>query len=410
MVVDLRNLIRNMIEESFVEEADKSRFIDKNRYITDDQKQMLIDHLAKFRHKENMIHQKIGGWNNFYKMKWDDILPIIMYDSKTQTKKKVKTDGIRGLKEGKDYFIIQNVEFDPNYNNPDDLDLVGVYCPLNYEASQLIGSKYIGGREARWCISSNDRMYWYQYSYGIGSRSHYAHEESEFAMFIFSDGTKYALQVASTFSKVWDIDDIDKGDNDVVPGIKTKKFVDTHKKLFSDTRVILDRVDPSEYDHYYDDEYWSRERLEFIDIGDSYRVSLNDTYGDVRAISNIIEYADVSGADYDEDDLEGIVISKNDNDMSVLLEFPIEVDYPLFNNGEMLQYLKSWETEDVLTMVNGTPMYDERALKVGDKVISSDLTPSYSRDVTGVVTKIDRDKIFVLYKPTAYIDVYGLEM
>jgi hypothetical protein len=196
--MELKDLIRGLIEESIlIEETKKERFILKNKNITPEQQQQLIDHLNKYPHKENMF----GDWQKFDKMSWADIDKIIKTDSKTLIKKNVKSKGISGLKKD-DYVAIDKIEYDGTidikslnkqctYQSNGKEKLQGIYIPLNWEASKLIASKYVGGTEGAWCTAwQKEDRFWKQYIFGKKCILWYVvYDETKYAVLIKPDNS-----------------------------------------------------------------------------------------------------------------------------------------------------------------------------------------------------------------------------
>jgi hypothetical protein len=245
-MISIKEKIRAFVEEQLlIEETRKERFIRKNKNLTEFQQDELIEHLDRYDYKEDIINREIG-WQNFHKATWTDIQPIIELESKSLKKKRVKSLGINGLTKNEDYVVVNGVEYTPNFSTYG--KLTGVYMPLNHEASQHIASKYVGGTEGKWCISSNSDSYWEQYTFGTGSASHYADSPSIFMMFIYEE-TKFAVQICQKYDFIiWDQHDDNHGDaDDFIPGIDIRKILKDTKALQEDIRekVGNDRPEPS---------------------------------------------------------------------------------------------------------------------------------------------------------------------
>jgi hypothetical protein len=187
--------IRNIIKEIFVEEA-KDRFILKNGNLSADQKRELIDHLKKYSYKENLINEKAGGWSNFNKLTWDDILPIINYESSTLKKKKVKSMGINALEKGKDYVPVAKVDLDSTvyieelnyrceYEATNEETFEGIYFPLNWEASKVI-AKDLKPCRAKWCTAHTESdNFWDSYIFKKEMLLIYAvYKETKYAILV----------------------------------------------------------------------------------------------------------------------------------------------------------------------------------------------------------------------------------
>ena len=118
-------------------EEKKDHLIRKAPNLTDEQKQIAIDHFNQFPHKEKEI-----DWNKLNSLTWEDFEKVIDQESKTRKKKLVKDRGVTGLELGEDYLDISDEEHD-----------VLAYIPLNYESSKLIASHRVGGCEGEWCTA-----------------------------------------------------------------------------------------------------------------------------------------------------------------------------------------------------------------------------------------------------------------
>ena len=131
----------------------KDHIIRKMPNLTSEQKEELINFFNRHPNYENRV-----DWNKWKTLTYEDFKDILEIESKTQRKKSVKTRGIKGLKEGKDYIQLKNL--------PDDIQ---GYIPLNYEASKFIASRYVGGIEGKWCTAyQKTDKYWEEYkSYGV---------------------------------------------------------------------------------------------------------------------------------------------------------------------------------------------------------------------------------------------------
>ena len=107
--------IEKLIEHLLLE--DKTHLIMKSN-LNDKQKKEVINHFNKFPHKEKMI-----DWNKLKTLTYNDFFKIINSESKSLLKNKVKNEGIKGLKEGRDYKTV--------YEEGSILAVV----PKNYKAS-----------------------------------------------------------------------------------------------------------------------------------------------------------------------------------------------------------------------------------------------------------------------------------
>jgi len=148
----------NLLEQFKLLFEKKDHLIKKLKNLSHEEKDILIDFFKRKPNLENKI-----DWLN-PELKFDDFKDV-METSKTERKKMVKSSGIAGLTEGKDYLIfpLDKLWVD-KYNGERNFDLYG-YIPLNHEASKLIASKNIGGCEGQWCTAMNDNKYWKNYTY-----------------------------------------------------------------------------------------------------------------------------------------------------------------------------------------------------------------------------------------------------
>lgn len=137
--------IEKLIEHLLLE--DKTHLIMKSN-LNDEQKKEVINHFNKFPHKEKMI-----DWNKLKTLTYNDFKKIINSESKALLKNKVKNEGIKGLKEGRDYKTV--------YEEGSILAVV----PKNYKASVLIASRDVGGVEGKWCTAyQKTDQYWISYN------------------------------------------------------------------------------------------------------------------------------------------------------------------------------------------------------------------------------------------------------
>ena len=164
--MDLKNMIRNIIEESFlVEEGNKDRFILNNDNLTSSQKETLIKVFDERRHLEKGV-----DWNNWKKLTFDDFKSTLI---------KASTGALKKLKEKKDYIEVKGFKCDAD-------DFIGAYIPLNHNASHVMASDKMGFTRGKWCIAyDGDDVYWKRYSYGQGSADYYADEPSVFIFVVY---------------------------------------------------------------------------------------------------------------------------------------------------------------------------------------------------------------------------------
>ena len=138
----------------------------------------------------------ITDWNRFKFYDYEELLPALTAVSVTERKRKVHSEGISGLSMGTDYVPVGKLELAPDVNirllnleckhiATGNETFIGAYFPLNWEASKLIGSKYIGGTEGEWCTASNNVSFWNDYIYKRGGVLLYVvYQETKYAILI----------------------------------------------------------------------------------------------------------------------------------------------------------------------------------------------------------------------------------
>jgi hypothetical protein len=117
--------------------------------LSDEQKKQIKDFFKIHPNYESKI-----DWNDWRTLTYNDFVPLLSQISKTARQKMVKNTGINGLDEGTDYIIA--------YNSG---TIVG-YCPLDWEASKMIASSYVGASKTtgKWCVAlHNNRNFWDNY-------------------------------------------------------------------------------------------------------------------------------------------------------------------------------------------------------------------------------------------------------
>ena len=135
----------------------KDSIINKMSQLTDEQKAEAKAFFNKHNEYENEI-----DWNKWRTLSWEDLSAVIYRDrykdTKSQVKKSIK-NGLEGFKEGEDYEIIDEGEFNGSH--------YVAYLPKTWEASRMIASKSVEPHdtEARWCTAyQKDRVHWDDHS------------------------------------------------------------------------------------------------------------------------------------------------------------------------------------------------------------------------------------------------------
>lgn len=142
----------------------KDHLIDRLKNLNSIEKSIV----KSFFYRKPQLEKKID-WNN-NNLLFSDFSKIMNKPTKTDKRKTIKK-GLNSLKEGKDYIKISTH------------DWLG-YIPLNYEASKIIASKYVGDCEGRWCTAyQKDNRYWIEEVY----------EKNNILMYILVNSFKYAL-------------------------------------------------------------------------------------------------------------------------------------------------------------------------------------------------------------------------
>jgi len=162
----------------------KDHIIKRLKNLSQEEKDQLIPLFQQNNPKlEGMI-----DWNN-KNLTFNDFKPVLNYQSKSGLKKKVKKQGIKGLKPNKDYIELKNIS-----------DVYNAYIPLTYEASKLIASKAIGGCTGRWCTAyQKTSSYWSDYVVARGIT----------LIYLIGNDTKYAAAVyPETYIELFDADDL----------------------------------------------------------------------------------------------------------------------------------------------------------------------------------------------------------
>jgi len=150
---------------------DKSSLIKKSPILTDEQKDEVIEYFKTHTAQESEI-----DWNKIKTLQYSDFKKVMDKVSKTAKKAAVKSSGISGLKEGKDYIEV-------NTGNQE----VKGYIPLEHDASKLIASPNVGcSVEGKWCVAMNDPQWWNTYS-----------DRGQTLFYFITGDTKYAVVLDS---------------------------------------------------------------------------------------------------------------------------------------------------------------------------------------------------------------------
>lgn len=116
--------------------------------MTPEQKERVIGLFRKYPHLESKI-----DWNR-KDLTFEDFKPLLSNEGKSKTQAKKK--GLKGLKEGKDYVVIDKT---PEFT---------AYQPLTYLGSVTLASNRVPpakGSGAQWCIAQHDTpVYWNKYT------------------------------------------------------------------------------------------------------------------------------------------------------------------------------------------------------------------------------------------------------
>ncbi len=189
---------------------DKSRFINKNKYLNKPEKDKLI---AFF--KMNRQAEKAVDWNKSQEMDYEDFEKV-MLKFKSGRQAVVKHRPISGLKEKEDYIKLK-------LKRKDYL----AYAVMTYKGSQAIASSKVGPCRGKWCVAHSDSAnYWNEYAVRGGSMF----------VYVMNADAKWAVQIPEFGSHtVWDAEDR-SGAN--IPGFDVKKELLTPqlKKLYDEIR------------------------------------------------------------------------------------------------------------------------------------------------------------------------------
>ena len=231
------NKIRQFVQEQLLIEEAKDHLIRKIPSLTTDQKDQLID---LYKNDDNLERLKdedgkpLIDWTKLNHLTWEDFQPIINHEYKSisNLRKKVKNEGIKGLKIGTDYVPVKHIE---------DIDgLQGAYIPLNYEASKMIASKSIGDCVGEWCTAAQKTSKdWNKYIHTMGIVLIYC---------VFND-TKYAIAVypGNTVREIFDavndpVIDIPGLDVDELIHDNTRQIDEVREHFLSEDNTPIDII------------------------------------------------------------------------------------------------------------------------------------------------------------------------
>jgi hypothetical protein len=253
--MEIRNIIRNIIEESLLIEEDKSSIIKKMNQLSRDEQEQLINLFKSKPHLEKKVKDYNIDWNRYKDLKFEDFLPLFEQGSMGAEFKKLKKE--------KDYIEVLDKDLQKIPG------LLGVFIPLNHKAANILAKK-AGGNKGQWCIGyDGDDKYWYGYTYGAQNIPNGDDEDSVFFI-IITTTDKWAVQVQTTAGnniKIWDANDSNHGDdNDIVPMVDVRKLVTKHSRLIDAVREELDDRATSDYRY---DELKEPKYTDDIEVGDS---------------------------------------------------------------------------------------------------------------------------------------------
>ena len=430
------NILTQLIEteeridlDSLIEKKD--HLIKKMPLLDDEQKKEIIKFFT-----DNPSFEHEIDWNKTASLEYSDFEEVLAKRSKRSINKAVKSEGIKGLIEGKDYVEVTDVDFDPVTAKGAILE--GVYIPITYEASKHIASSKIGGVEAKWCIGwQKSPEYWFGYTFGLGRKRDEMDVPNTFPMFIFNDadGIKYALQYNDSYRPlIWNEDDNSSAGPTAVPGIDINKFISKHKAVIDKAHALIDEHYANEIDEiivqYEDEDRANDSYLDEFEDGAVVEIDLDDMsslhfYGPQ---STFIEKHVNSN---DADELVATVIGRDYNDHSIEFEAKHIIKYDVntilyglfyfkneddryreiyFENGKfgyydkLAHYNQINNEEDVIKY---GPWVD---LKTGDTIIVANTRQG--RDTEGTLTdqtltgKVDGSSIAVTFDLEFWLSVF----
>jgi len=254
----------------------KDHLIKRLRNLTDEQKQEVIDF---FRVKPN-LENKID-WNR-RDLTYDDFLKIM--DPKGikawSQKRMIKSSGIRGLAEGKDYIAL---------DAPEGID---AYIPLNYEASRSIACSSLGSGSTTWC-TARERYHWNQYI-----------EDDNVLIYILYPDTKEAIvydKYARELVELRNADNDEIGETDIHGKIlekNMKDIIDARISYFDEEEIEDKARELAEEDYYL-----MLDEPETARPSSKYVLQRNENLLIDYYYYNIIQKSDYSFKDYIDDQI-----------------------------------------------------------------------------------------------------------
>jgi hypothetical protein len=208
----------------------KDHIIKKLKNLSKEEKDQLIPLFST----NNPKLEKMIDWNN-KNLTFKDFKEVLNFRSKTSVKKKVKSQGIKGLKANKDYIELKNIS-----------DTYNAYIPLTYEASKFIASKNIGGCEGRWCTAyQKTKSYWIDY----------VEARNITLIYLIGNDTKYAVAMYPGRNGMYEIFDSDDSHTTNIPDFDMRKldnskmiklYSEIQKKYFTTASFVdeADTIDP----------------------------------------------------------------------------------------------------------------------------------------------------------------------
>jgi len=208
--------------KDYILEADYSRFLKKNKHLSDDQKNK-INIFFKSDKKAVQQFEKKWGWQSKHpkEMKWHDFENIMM-KYKSGRRKNLKSINIPG-KKGEDYWPVK-------------LKTKGFIAniPLNHKTANYMNSCKYGTIDVNYCIGwGDDAEYW---------DSHVI-DDQELPVYIIDGDRKWVVIIddGNHSYQVWDKlnqRDISKSNKEPIPGFSIKKELlnSRMKKVYDEIR------------------------------------------------------------------------------------------------------------------------------------------------------------------------------
>jgi hypothetical protein len=322
--MNIKDKIKQYVEESLLIEEDKTSIIKKMNQLSRNEQMQLINLFKSKPHLEKKVKDYNIDWNRYKELKFEDFAPLFEQGSMGAEFKK--------LRNGKDYLKILDSDLE---NIP---GFLGVFMPLDWNASNIL-TKKAGGTSARWCIGyDGDDGYWYCYSHGLRHREYGGDGEESVFFIIITTTDKWAVQVQTTNNnniKIWDASDTNHGDdNDIVPMVDVRKLVKKHSRAIDDVHKEI--IKRGENNSRLDD---LKEGSVSIKPGDLISAEIynanNDTvYVDIR-VSNV-NGDSVTGSWVEEveiDDSE--VLTLNGSEYT---EIGLREEYPKIERGDSIEF------------------------------------------------------------------------